>query len=123
MASQSENATAAADKVVADDDASQEPKTFKELGIVDNLCDACTSLGWTAPTPIQIVSPLHPRNEASASADPRVKGGNTTGTAEQGHYRFVRNRKWKDRRLCSTHIAKSSGQSSPLLCLGSLAHP
>ncbi|CAJ2512703.1 Uu.00g008220.m01.CDS01 [Anthostomella pinea] len=29
------------------------PKTFKDLGIVENLCDACESLGYKTPTPIQ----------------------------------------------------------------------
>ena len=28
-------------------------KTFKDLGIIDSLCDACTALGYKAPTPIQ----------------------------------------------------------------------
>ncbi|KAF3491491.1 ATP-dependent rRNA helicase RRP3 [Arthroderma uncinatum] len=32
------------------------PKSFKELGIIDSLCDACTSLGYKAPTPIQAES-------------------------------------------------------------------
>merc|ERR1711939_388606 len=32
------------------------PKTFKDLGIVDELCDACTALGYKAPTPIQVES-------------------------------------------------------------------
>ncbi|EFQ98228.1 ATP-dependent rRNA helicase RRP3 [Nannizzia gypsea CBS 118893] len=32
------------------------PKTFKDLGIIDSLCDACTSLGYKAPTPIQAES-------------------------------------------------------------------
>ncbi|CZS91135.1 hypothetical protein WAI453_003737 [Rhynchosporium graminicola] len=32
------------------------PKSFKELGIVDELCDACTALGYKAPTPIQVES-------------------------------------------------------------------
>merc|ERR1711964_608496 len=31
-------------------------KTFKDLGIVDELCDACTALGYKAPTPIQVES-------------------------------------------------------------------
>ncbi|KAI1840548.1 hypothetical protein JX266_013277 [Neoarthrinium moseri] len=37
----------------AEDDA---PKTFKELGIVDSLCEACESLGYKQPTPIQAKS-------------------------------------------------------------------
>ena len=28
-------------------------KTFKELGVIDSLCEACTNLGYKAPTPIQ----------------------------------------------------------------------
>ena len=28
-------------------------KSFQELGIIDSLCDACTALGYKAPTPIQ----------------------------------------------------------------------
>ena len=28
-------------------------KSFQELGIIDSLCDACTSLGYKQPTPIQ----------------------------------------------------------------------
>ncbi|KAK2626978.1 hypothetical protein QTJ16_004153 [Diplocarpon rosae] len=32
------------------------PKTFKDLGITDELCDACTALGYKAPTPIQVES-------------------------------------------------------------------
>ena len=30
-----------------------EPKLFKELGIVDSLCDACSNLGYSKATPIQ----------------------------------------------------------------------
>lgn len=29
-------------------------KTFQDLGIIKELCDACESLGFTAPRPIQI---------------------------------------------------------------------
>jgi len=32
------------------------PKTFAELGVIDSLCDACTSLGYKAPTAIQTES-------------------------------------------------------------------
>ncbi|KAI2629421.1 DEAD-domain-containing protein [Xylaria nigripes] len=38
----------------ADTDASR--KTFKELGIIDSLCDACASLKYTHATPIQAKS-------------------------------------------------------------------
>ncbi|GAB7350531.1 hypothetical protein MBLNU459_g1118t1 [Dothideomycetes sp. NU459] len=31
-------------------------KSFAELGIIDSLCDACTALGYKAPTPIQAES-------------------------------------------------------------------
>lgn len=32
------------------------PKSFKDLGIIDSLCEACTALGYKAPTPIQTES-------------------------------------------------------------------
>lgn len=32
------------------------PKSFKDLGIIDSLADACTALGYKAPTPIQAES-------------------------------------------------------------------
>ena len=34
----------------------EDAKTFKELGIIDSLCEACESLGYKAPTPIQAQS-------------------------------------------------------------------
>ncbi|TGO59103.1 hypothetical protein BCON_0048g00290 [Botryotinia convoluta] len=37
-------------KEVEEDEA---PKSFKDLGIVDSLCEACDTLGYKAPTPIQ----------------------------------------------------------------------
>ncbi|OPB42639.1 ATP-dependent rRNA helicase RRP3 [Trichoderma guizhouense] len=37
-------------------DAPEEPKTFKELGIVDSLCEACESLNYKHPTAIQAKS-------------------------------------------------------------------
>lgn len=41
------------------------PKTFKDLGVVDPLCEACDTLGYDAPTPIQeqaIPAALHGRD-------------------------------------------------------------
>ena len=35
------------------DSLSEPIKTFQDLGIIDSLCDACTALGYKAPTPIQ----------------------------------------------------------------------
>lgn len=32
------------------------PKSFKELGIMDQLCEACDTLGYKAPTSIQAES-------------------------------------------------------------------
>lgn len=32
------------------------PTTFSELGVLPALCDACTSMGFKAPTPIQAQS-------------------------------------------------------------------
>lgn len=32
------------------------PKTFKELGIIDSLCEACEKIGYKSPTPIQAQS-------------------------------------------------------------------
>lgn len=32
------------------------PSTFKELGIIDQLCEACTSLGYKSPTAVQAES-------------------------------------------------------------------
>lgn len=49
------------------------PKSFHELGIIDSLCDACTALGYKAPTPIQ--------NEAIPLA---LQGRDLIGLAETG---------------------------------------
>lgn len=29
------------------------PKSFRELGVIEQLCEACENLGFKAPTPIQ----------------------------------------------------------------------
>ena len=48
-------------------------KSFKDLGIIDSLSDACTALGYKAPTPIQ--------NEAIPLA---LEGRDLIGLAETG---------------------------------------
>ncbi|KAK4697672.1 ATP-dependent RNA helicase DDX47/RRP3, partial [Lecanoromycetidae sp. Uapishka_2] len=49
------------------------PKSFQDLGVIDSLCDACTALGYTKPTPIQ--------NEAIPLA---LQGRDLIGLAETG---------------------------------------
>lgn len=48
----------AVNDIEVDEDAkdSNRAKTFKELGIIDSLCEACESLGYKAPTAIQAES-------------------------------------------------------------------
>lgn len=48
-------------------------KSFRDLGIIDSLCDACAALGYTKPTPIQ--------NEAIPLA---LQGRDLIGLAETG---------------------------------------
>jgi len=48
-------------------------KTFEGLGIVESLCEACTTLGYTTPTPIQV-----------ASIPPALSGRDLIGLAETG---------------------------------------
>ncbi|KAJ5218933.1 ATP-dependent rRNA helicase rrp3 [Penicillium cinerascens] len=40
----------------AESTATAAPKSFKELGIIDSLCEACETMGYKAPTPIQAES-------------------------------------------------------------------
>lgn len=49
------------------------PKSFKELGVIDALCEACQTLGYKAPTPIQ-----------SESIPPALQGRDIIGLAETG---------------------------------------
>ena len=49
------------------------PNSFQDLGIIDSLCEACTALGYKAPTPIQ--------NEAIPLA---LAGRDIIGLAETG---------------------------------------
>lgn len=39
-----------------DEAAKAAPKTFKDLGLIPQLCEACETLGYKAPTPIQAES-------------------------------------------------------------------
>lgn len=64
-----------------DEDASSEtepsapsvPKTFKELGLIGSLCEACDKMGYKAPTPIQ-----------SESIPLAIQGRDIIGLAETG---------------------------------------
>ncbi|KAK6836612.1 ATP-dependent rRNA helicase rrp-3 [Apiospora arundinis] len=49
----SDDSEAGADDAEEEEDEEELDKSFKELGIVDSLCEACESLGYTNPTPIQ----------------------------------------------------------------------
>ena len=46
----------AAGDAEVDNAAPAAPKTFKELGLIDSLCEACDKMGYKAPTPIQAES-------------------------------------------------------------------
>ena len=51
--SSSSESEQAEEAVVPTETSSGSSRTFKDLGIIDSLCDACTALGYKAPTPIQ----------------------------------------------------------------------
>ena len=53
--------------------ASIAPKTFKELGLIDSLCEACDKMGYKVPTPIQ-----------SESIPLALQGRDIIGLAETG---------------------------------------
>ncbi|KAM0464943.1 hypothetical protein ACHAPV_001934 [Trichoderma viride] len=57
----------------ADAAEAEEPKTFKELGIVDSLCEACESLNYKTPTSIQ-----------ARSIPVALQGRDVIGLAETG---------------------------------------
>ncbi|PKS06707.1 hypothetical protein jhhlp_006781 [Lomentospora prolificans] len=59
----------------SEENGAEEPqaKTFKELGVVDSLCEACESLGYKSPTPIQAKSIPH-----------ALQGRDIIGLAETG---------------------------------------
>lgn len=57
--SDSENSVSSQEEVqdtAEENEAAKAPKTFKELGLIPQLCEACETLGYKAPTPIQAES-------------------------------------------------------------------
>ncbi|KAJ6119805.1 ribosomal RNA processing protein [Penicillium sp. IBT 18751x] len=56
--SQSDDETPKPDEVdtSTEDTTTAAPKSFKELGVIDSLCEACETMGYKAPTPIQAES-------------------------------------------------------------------
>ena len=44
----------ATDDFAVGESAEKASKSFKDLGIIDPLCEACEALGYKAPTPIQV---------------------------------------------------------------------
>ncbi|VDM97860.1 unnamed protein product [Thelazia callipaeda] len=54
-------------------DSTSDEATFKELGVVDVLCEACTRLDWKRPTKVQIAALPH-----------ALKGRDIIGLAETG---------------------------------------
>lgn len=63
----------ATDKTTAIDDKEKTTKSFQDLGIIDELCEACESLNYKAPTPI--------KSEAIPLA---LQGRDLIGLAETG---------------------------------------
>ncbi|KAL2824631.1 P-loop containing nucleoside triphosphate hydrolase protein [Aspergillus cavernicola] len=51
--SSSTHESAINDQQAPGEEAPETAKTFKELGIIDQLCEACETMGYKAPTPIQ----------------------------------------------------------------------
>ena len=52
-ASQQELHISDASAAQATEDDNAPNRTFEELGIIDTICEACTALGYKAPTPVQ----------------------------------------------------------------------
>ncbi|XP_050769753.1 probable ATP-dependent RNA helicase DDX47 isoform X2 [Gymnogyps californianus] len=49
-----EGPAAEPEPVVEPEPAVEEPRSFKDLGVTDVLCEACDQLGWKMPTKIQV---------------------------------------------------------------------
>ncbi|NXY77202.1 DDX47 helicase, partial [Glareola pratincola] len=55
MAAGEEEGQAAEPEAMAEPEvAAEEPRSFKDLGVTDVLCEACDQLGWKVPTKIQV---------------------------------------------------------------------
>ncbi|NWS60937.1 DDX47 helicase, partial [Chunga burmeisteri] len=53
-AGEEEGQAAGPEAVVESEAAVEEPRSFKDLGVTDVLCEACDQLGWKVPTKIQV---------------------------------------------------------------------
>ena len=51
--SSSHNETTKEPTAAVPDSTEEVQKSFQQLGIIDSLCESCTSLGYRLPTPIQ----------------------------------------------------------------------
>lgn len=111
----SEDASSSGEEVhnsANEDEATKAPKTFKDLGLIPQLCEACETLGYKAPTAIQAESiPL----ALQVFYLYHRHGHLLTIIAESGFNRISGDRVWKDGRLCATRPASAHGQAPAIL--------
>lgn len=90
-----------------------DPVTFRDLGIVDTLCEAIDGVGWKVPTEIQ-----------KQSIPEALRGRDIIGLAETGSGktgRFLQSLLSFDLFRCFrySHITSTSRKSPEIICCGS----